>query len=92
VSPNNFPTGSKGITAVRVYIDTIPKIRRFEIIFARIHDDDNTIYSYPSDKARPVTSKLLLVVERWIDSIEIKKLENPKQHELEPYDLPIRFQ
>lgn len=92
VSPNIFPQGSKGIGAIRIFIDTASKVERFEIISARIDDEGNTIYNYASDKESSKTQELINVLKALVNDIKVKKLGNPILQGLEPYDLGVKFE
>ena len=92
VSPNIFPLGSKGIGAIRIFIDTASKVERFEIISVRINDGGNTIYNYASDKESSKTQELINVLKVLVNDIKVKKLGNPILQGVEPYDLGLKFE
>jgi len=92
VSPNIFPQGSKGIGAIRIFIDTASKVERFEILSARIDDEGNTIYNYASDKESSKTQELINVLKVLVNDIKVKKLGDPILQGLEPYDLGVKFE
>jgi hypothetical protein len=88
-----FPKGSTGIGALRIYIDTASRIERFEIVFVRIKNSGNIIYNYPSDnKDSSKTQRLPNAFKGVVSGIKVKKLDNPKLHGLEAYDLAIKFE
>lgn len=91
LNPTAFPPGSKGYGVVRIFIDSILKIEKFEIEAIRISNKDSVIYNYNTDKENEKTSELVEALGNTTRNIKIKKNSTTNIQGLEPYDILIKF-
>jgi hypothetical protein len=91
VTPVVFPEGSTGVGALRIFIDTTLRVKKFKILSARINNGRNEIYNYISDKEKRETLQLTDTLAELVKNIKIKKIGNQVLKALEAYDIAIKF-
>lgn len=91
VSPEIFPTGSKGIGIWTIYVDNESKIQHFEAVSIKVKNKGSLIYDYPQEGGR-IKQRLDSVFKSVVEKIEVKKILDTIIKDAVPYTISIRLE